>query len=130
MSPVAKSDAITSCFSSVYSAKPNIRATYQSAPLLLLGSGQTAKQNSLPRAVVEAIRKGELNGLANATVFGGRRAGPGRVHFSRTPGRVNLLDGNQEQTGRKQLGERVVESAQLCNFTVNMFRLGLRKVKA
>jgi hypothetical protein len=68
--------------------------------------------------------------LANATVFGGRRAGPGRVHLSRARGRINFLDGYQEHTRRKQFGERVVESTQLCDFTVIMFRLGSRKVKA
>jgi hypothetical protein len=75
-------------------------------------------------------RKGEGNGLANPTVVGGGRAGAGRVHLSRAPGRINFLDGYQEHTSRKQLGERLVESAQLCNFTIVMLRAELREVKA
>jgi len=41
LSPVAKFDAI---FLSVHLTKPTIRATYQSAPLLLFGSAQTSKR--------------------------------------------------------------------------------------
>lgn len=83
-----------------------------------------------PFSIRVAKERGEGNGLANPTVVGGGRAGAGRVHFSRTPGRINLMDGYQEHTGRKQLGKRLVESAQLCNFTIVMLRLELREVKA
>lgn len=68
--------------------------------------------------------------MANAVVVGGRRAESRRVHLSRAPGRTSILAGDQEHTGRKRLGKRLVESAQLYNRTIVMFRLGLRKVKA
>ncbi len=83
-----------------------------------------------PFSIRVAKERGEGNGLANPTVVGGGRAGAGRVHVSCTPDRVNVLDGNQEHTGRKQFGNSMVESAQLCNFTIVMLRLELREVKA